>query len=89
MGTTYNVIINNHSSNHLESQISEILGSFNSSMSTYRDNSLISKINESEINEWISVNDDFIEIIEYATELCIKTDGIYDVTIGKLSLIHI
>jgi thiamine biosynthesis lipoprotein len=84
MGTTYNVIINTHGSNHLESHISEILGSFNASMSTYIDNSLISKINKSEINEWIYVNDDFIEIIEYATELCIKTDGIYDVTIGKL-----
>ena len=76
MGTTYNVIINTHGSNHLESHISEILGSFNASMSTYIDNSLISKINKSEINEWIYVSDDFIEIIEYATELC-------------LSLIHI
>ena len=84
MGTTYNVIINSNSSNNLESNISKILGSFNASMSTYIDDSLISKINKSKINEWIYVDDDFIEIIEYATELCFKTDGIYDVTIGKL-----
>ncbi len=31
-----------------------------------------------------SVDKDFIEVLAYATTLCIKTDGVYDVTIGKI-----
>ena len=53
-------------------------------MSTYLNDSLINKVNYSDINEWVNVSHDFIEVLRYAVDTCIKSKGLYDVSIGKL-----
>tara|TARA_B100001027_G_scaffold178279_1_gene129564 strand:- start:200 stop:1015 length:816 start_codon:yes stop_codon:yes gene_type:complete len=53
-------------------------------MSTYLNDSLITKVNYSDINEWVEVSQDFIEVLRYAVDTCIKSKGLYDVSIGKL-----
>ena len=58
--------------------------SVNLSMSTYLNDSLINKVNYSDINEWVEVSQDFIEVLRYAVDTCIKSKGLYDVSIGKL-----
>ena len=83
MGTTYNVIVFSDYDN-LEESIYDSLNSVNLSMSTYLNDSLINKVNFSDINEWVEVSQDFIEVLRYAVDTCIKSKGLYDVSIGKL-----
>ena len=86
MGTTYTVNIRSLGSQDLEldKDIFRILNSVNLDMSTYLEDSLISILNQSQINTWINVDNNFIKVLDYAKNLCKKTDGIYDVTVGKL-----
>ena len=83
MGTTYNVIAFSDYDN-LEQSIYDSFNSVNLSMSTYLNDSLINKVNYSDINEWVDVSQDFIEVLRYALDTCIKSRGLYDVSIGKL-----
>ena len=83
MGTTYNVIAFSDYDN-LEKSIYDSFNSVNLSMSTYLNDSLINKINYSDINEWVEVSQDFMEVLRYAVDTCIKSKGLYDVSIGKL-----
>ena len=83
MGTTYNVIVFSEYDN-LEQSIYDSLNSVNLSMSTYLKDSLINKVNYSDINEWVEVSQEFIEVLKYAVDTCIKSKGLYDVSIGKL-----
>ena len=83
MGTTYNIIAFSEYDN-LEQSIYDSFNSVNLSMSTYLNDSLINKVNYSDINEWVEVSQDFIEVLRYAVDTCIKSNGLYDVSIGKL-----
>lgn len=83
MGTTYNIIAFSEYDN-LEQSIYDSFNSVNLSMSTYLNDSLINKVNYSDINEWVEVSQDFIEVLRYAVDTCIKSKGLYDVSIGKL-----
>ena len=84
MGTTYNVTFIHDDIVSVENSVLNILESVNSDMSTYLDNSLITQINNSNLDQWHSINEDFLKILSYAQKLCIQTDGAYDVTIGRL-----
>tara|TARA_B100000965_G_scaffold71881_1_gene56755 strand:- start:92 stop:1114 length:1023 start_codon:yes stop_codon:yes gene_type:complete len=84
MGTTFTISFYGESTDSLENSVSLILNSVNSDMSTYLEDSLISKFNKSKINTWNKVNEDFINLLAYAQNLCSRTSGVYDVTIGKL-----
>ena len=86
MGTTYTVSIRSQiaQDTSIDKDLFNILNSINLDMSTYLEDSIISKVNQSQINNWINVDKDFIEVLDYAKELCKKTNGIYDVTIGKM-----
>ena len=85
MGTSYSITLHSEmDSNDLFVKASDILNVINQEMSTYIDDSLISQVNRSEIGEWTVVSKDFIDILSYATKLCFESDGIYDVSIGKL-----
>jgi thiamine biosynthesis lipoprotein len=83
MGTTYNVIVFSDYDN-LEQSIYDSFNSVNLSMSTYLKDSLINKVNYPDINEWVEVSQEFIEVLKYAVDTCIKSKGLYDVSIGKL-----
>ena len=83
MGTTYNIIAFSEYDN-LEQSIYDSFNSVNLSMSTYLNDSLINKVNYSDINEWVEVSQDFIEVLRCAVDTCIKSKGLYDVSIGKL-----
>ena len=84
MGTTYNINLQIDNPENIESSIGNIFSNVNEEMSTYIEDSMISRVNKSVIGEWTPVDKDFIEVLVYATTLCIKTDGVYDVTIGKI-----
>ena len=85
MGTTYNIILqSNVSAEDAHIEAYNILQRVNLEMSTYLDDSLISKVNKADIGQWVTVSQDFLDVLSFATTLCKDTQGIYDVSIGKL-----
>ena len=85
MGTTYSITVHSEvSAQNIFVEASDIIDQVNQEMSTYIEDSLISKINRTEIGEWINVSEDFLNVLVYASALCSKSDGLYDVSIGKL-----
>ena len=85
MGTVYSISLQSEvSSQNTHFKAFNILQNVNQEMSTYLDDSLISKVNKAEVGIWVKVTQDFIEVLDYAIALCEETQGIYDVSIGKL-----
>ena len=85
MGTSYNITLQSDvSSEDAHFKAYNILQKVNQEMSTYIDDSLISKVNKADIGKWVTVSQDFLDVLIYATALCKETQGIYDVSIGKL-----
>ena len=85
MGTSYNITLQSDvSGEEAHFKAYNILQKVNQEMSTYIDDSLISKVNKADIGKWVKVSQDFLDVLSFATALCKDTRGIYDVSIGKL-----
>ena len=85
MGTSYSLAVySDEDTQNTFSKVSNILENVNQEMSTYIVNSSISKINQAEIDKWITVSRDFLDVLTYAIDLCYQSNGVYDVSIGKL-----
>ncbi|MDO6758639.1 FAD:protein FMN transferase [Tamlana sp. 2_MG-2023] len=78
-GTTYAVTYN--SEVNYKPQFDSLFAVINNSMSTYQDNSIISKLNE---NELVEVDDHFITVFEASKTIYEETDGAFDPTIGAV-----
>ena len=85
MGTSYSLAVySDEDTQNTFSKVSNILENVNQEMSTYIVNSSISQINQTEIDKWITVSRDFLDVLTYAIDLCYQSNGVYDVSIGKL-----
>ena len=85
MGTSYSLTVYSDEDNqNTFFKVSNILESVNQEMSTYIDNSSISQFNQAKVDQWITVSKDFIYVLTYAIDLCYKSNGVYDVSIGNL-----
>ena len=85
MGTSYSLAVySDEDTQNTFSKVSNILKNVNQEMSTYIVNSSISQINQAEIDKWITVSRDFLDVLTYAIDLCYQSNGVYDVSIGKL-----
>ena len=85
MGTSYSLAVySDEDTQNTFSKVSNILENVNQEMSTYIVNSSISQINQAEIDKWITVSRDFLDVLTYAIDLCHQSNGVYDVSIGKL-----
>ena len=85
MGTSYSLAVySDEDTQNTFSKVSNILENVNQEMSTYIVNSSISQINQAEIDKWITVSRDFLDVLTYAIDLCYQSKGVYDVSIGKL-----
>ena len=85
MGTSYSLAVySDEDTQNTFSKVSNILENVNQEMSTYIVNSSISQINQAEIDKWITVSRDFLDVLTYAINLCYQSNGVYDVSIGKL-----
>ncbi|MGE5944386.1 MAG: FAD:protein FMN transferase, partial [Flavobacteriales bacterium] len=78
-GTSYNITY--HSEINFERQFDSLFTIINQSMSTYQENSAISKLNR---NEDSLVDDHFIKVFEVSKDIYNKTDGVFDPTIGAV-----
>ena len=83
LGTTYNVIVKSKSnSNQIKQSIDSIFEVVNNSMSTYRSNSIISRVNQSQ--NPVKVDSHFIEVFNKSKEIWKLSSGYFDPTAGSI-----
>jgi thiamine biosynthesis lipoprotein len=88
MGTAYHIRVAalpaNLSAETLQTRVDQLLDTINQQMSTYLDNSEISRFNRSQSDEWFSVSPDTALVVGVALEVSGQTEGAFDVTVGPL-----
>ena len=83
LGTTYKVIVQSESNSSLIKQsIDSIFEVINNSMSTYRSNSIISKVNQSQ--NPVKVDSHFIEVFKKSKDIWKLSNGYFDPTAGSI-----
>jgi thiamine biosynthesis lipoprotein len=68
----------------IQAQIDVILENINRQMSTYLDDSELSRFNRSASTDWTDVSPQLAEVLEQAQQLSALTNGAFDVTVGPL-----
>ena len=83
LGTTYHIRVfsSQHSKQIEKKDIDSVIEAINNSLSTYRPNSLISRINKGEI---LKTDLHFVDVFNAAETIYFETDGLYDPTVGIL-----
>ncbi|MCB1772514.1 MAG: FAD:protein FMN transferase [Gammaproteobacteria bacterium] len=88
MGTTYSVKVtpppDATTAARLQQQIDRRLEQVNQLMSTYRDDSVLSRFNAYRDTDWYEVPAELVKLVRQAEAISMKTDGAYDVTVGPL-----
>ena len=68
----------------LQKGVEAILESVNASMSTYLDDSEISRLNRSATNQWFGLSSEFYQVLSAALAVGRESGGAYDITVGPL-----
>jgi len=83
LGTTYKVIVQSeYNSNVIKQSIDSIFEVVNNSMSTYRTNSIISRVNQSQ--NPVEVDSHFIKVFKKSQEIWKLSNGYFDPTAGSI-----
>ena len=83
LGTTYSIVVDaNFDQIELKKSIDSIFNVINNSMSTYIDNSVISKVNSSINSDEVDLH--FKNVFNKSKEIWFKSKGYFDPTIGSL-----
>jgi thiamine biosynthesis lipoprotein len=87
-GTTYHikyvVPAKGVDGSRLQSDVEKILAEVDRQMSTYRDDSEISRFNRAADDEWFTVSPAVLNVVQAAQAISEKTNGAMDVTVGPL-----
>ncbi len=87
MGTTYHIVatVDNDSTTSvsLKELVDKRLEELCQSLSTYIENSEITRFNQSEVGEWFGVSSDLYRVVAAADSISRKTDGAFDITVGQ------
>ncbi len=87
-GTRFNIkasaLPNAVKSDELKIQIKQLLDKLNGQMSTYLQDSELSKINQNQTGEWINVSDALYEVLKQAKLTSELSQGAFDITVGPL-----
>ncbi|MCB1698923.1 MAG: FAD:protein FMN transferase, partial [Halioglobus sp.] len=88
MGTSWHVTVIGSAGSpgeaDLQRGIEAVLDEVNSSMSTYRADSEISRFNALPVDEWFDVSPDFYTVLSTAMAIGWQSHGAYDVTVAPL-----
>ena len=83
LGTTYQVIVQSESNaSEIKQSIDSIFEVVNNSMSTYRSNSIISRVNQSQNS--VKVDRHFIEVFKKSQQIWKLSNGYFDPTAGSI-----
>lgn len=80
-GTTYHITYLDSQSTDYQQDVDSLLHVFDMSLSTYKPNSIISKLNR---NEPAVLDNYFTELFEESQKLSAETDGAFDITVAPL-----
>lgn len=81
-GTTYNIIYQHPEEKVLKTEIDSILNDFDMTLSTWKPESIISRINNNDNS--VVLNEMFIEVFNKSMEIAEASDGMFDITIGPI-----
>ncbi len=87
MGTTYSVKISGTEIADIDAlglAVDTRLSQLNQSMSTYDENSELSRINRNRSGDWVSLSDELFDVLQVALEVSIVSGGAFDITVGPL-----
>ena len=89
MGTTYHITVLEReviksNQQELQQAIDQQLLLINQQMSTYQDDSELSKFNRALVGEWVNVSANLFDILVMSMELSWLTGGAFDITVGPL-----
>jgi thiamine biosynthesis lipoprotein len=84
MGTSYNVKYFGEPRPELNAAIDARLQELNAQLSTYRDDSEVSRFNAAAANEWFAVSASTADIVASALAISRQSDGAFDITVGPL-----
>jgi len=87
MGTSFAVTLNRLPAgiefDTLRTDIDRILVRINDQMSTYQEDSELSRFNQNNTTEWVDVSSELSTVIDTAMQVNRMTHGAFDVTVGK------
>ena len=87
MGTTYRIVatVDNDSTTSvsLKELVDKRLDELCQRLSTYIENSEITRFNQSEAGEWFGVSSDLYRVVAAADSISRKTGGAFDITVGQ------
>jgi len=88
MGTTYTVKIvqlpPQLKPDGIQAEIDAILEKINLQMSTYLEDSELSRFNRSRVTDWIDVSQELADVLHQGQHISTLTNGAFDVTVGPL-----
>ncbi len=89
MGTTYHITVLERegiktNQQELQQAIDQQLVLINQQMSTYQDDSELSRFNQALVGEWVNVSANLFDILVMSMELGWLTGGAFDITVGPL-----
>ena len=88
MGTRYHITLvpepDRAELAQIEQAIDVILNDINESMSTYLDSSEISEFNRLPQDQWLTLSEEFMEVLQIAYSIWLDSDSAYDVSVGPL-----
>ena len=87
MGTTYHIVVTvdrgSITIGSLKELVENRLDELCRSLSTYIENSEITRFNQSEAGEWFGVSSDLYRVVAAADSISRKTSGAFDITVGQ------
>jgi thiamine biosynthesis lipoprotein len=87
-GTTYSIKVasapKDVDAHALRVATDQVLDRIDLSMSTYRDDSEISRFNASASTDWFEVSNDLATVVDYALQVSRASGGMFDITVGPL-----
>lgn len=87
MGTSYSITLRGKlplRAAHLHDLINQRLEQIESTFSTWRNNSELSKFNQAQHNDWIDLSPELYKLLTAAQRIARSTQGHFDITIGPL-----
>lgn len=85
MGTTYHVrAFCDRPVSGIRGEVEVLLAAVNAEMSTYDENSTLSRFNRAATGDWIPVTVSLVEVVAAALELASASEGAFDPTVGPL-----
>lgn len=88
MGTTYSIKVasapDDVDAHALRVAADQVLDRIDLSMSTYRDDSELSRFNASPSTDWVEVSSDLATVVDYALKVSEESGGTFDITVAPL-----